>query len=733
MSAGTFRPMRVLVVTTWFPTRTAPGSGAFVARDVAALAQDHDVRVLHLVAPGVDDGERSLVHDGVPVERVPMAPHRPDQVLAAAREVRARAGAADLVHTVAISSLLPLARWRPDRPWVHTEHWSGLLAPETLPPAVRVARPLAARLLRRPDVVTVVSEHLAAGLRRYRSGPVVVVPNIVPAPEHPATRDDRDLPSGADPGARPLRLVAVGGLIPRKGPVTAVRTLAALADRGVPAELTWVGEGPLRDAVVAEAGRLGLSDRVRLTGALPPERVGEHLAASDVFLLPTTAETFCVAAAEALAHGRPVVVGDSGGPADFVAPPTGELVPGQDPGAYAEAVLRVWAATRGTRAEEIAAPVRERYSAPAYRDRMAQVYAEARGDDTVEVVVAAHSPDRRTDRAVASVLAQEGAPVLVTVVCHNTDPELVAAGLPPEVRDDPRLRLLRLDDGVPSPSGPFMHGIERARAPWVSILGSDDVLEPGAVASWLAVARRTGAEVVITRLVRAGRTVPTPPTRPFRRGLLDLEKDRLSYRSAPLGLLRVSALRRLGAELMPGARVGGDVPMVTRLWAEARVAYDRNGPAYVIGEDAGDRVTYTPRPIAVELAFVRHLLTRPWFTAYPWSTRAAVVTKVSRIHLFGAVHNRPDPAFWTGAERAELAAVARELEDAAPGYAGVLSRADRALLDAILDRGDPAELVRLARARRRHGRPGTVLTRDLRHLLHREAPLRLMTASLLTR
>lgn len=156
--------MRVLVVTTWFPTRTAPGSGAFVARDVAALAQDHDVRVLHLVAPGVDDGERSLVHDGVPVERVPMAPHRPDQVLAAAREVRARAGAADLVHTVAISSLLPLARWRPDRPWVHTEHWSGLLAPETLPPAVRVARPLAARLLRRPDVVTVVSEHLAPGI-----------------------------------------------------------------------------------------------------------------------------------------------------------------------------------------------------------------------------------------------------------------------------------------------------------------------------------------------------------------------------------------------------------------------------------------------------------------------------------------------------------------------------------------------------------------------------------------
>ena len=49
--------MRILVVTTWFPTPGHPAVGAFVARDVAALATHHDVRVLHLVSPALaDDG-----------------------------------------------------------------------------------------------------------------------------------------------------------------------------------------------------------------------------------------------------------------------------------------------------------------------------------------------------------------------------------------------------------------------------------------------------------------------------------------------------------------------------------------------------------------------------------------------------------------------------------------------------------------------------------------------------
>lgn len=358
----------------------------------------------------------------------------------------------------------------------------------------------------------------------------------------------------------------------------------------------------------------------------------------------------------------------------------------------------------------------------------------------VDVVIAVHTPTRPVGRAVASILDGNIGPdptqphAAVTVVCHNITADQIAPGVAEHHR--PHVRFLEHHDGIRSAAGPFNAGMRAARSEFVSIMGSDDTLQPGAIDAWLAVADRTDAETVISRLVigQRHRPVHTPPTRPWLRGLADPVADRLAYRSAPLGLVSHQARERLGVELVEGLLVGDDVPYVTRLWAETRVACQRRGPAYVIGEDATDRVTLDPRPIAAELAFVLHLLDQDWFTGYPPALREAIVVKAIRIHLFGAVFYRSDSNYWTGREREDLRAVAERLIQAAPGATHVLSRADRDLLDGILTPSVPAEdLVRRAQVRRRHGTPATVLTRDLRHLLRREAPPRFMTASLLTR
>ncbi|USQ81838.1 glycosyltransferase [Ornithinimicrobium faecis] len=352
----------------------------------------------------------------------------------------------------------------------------------------------------------------------------------------------------------------------------------------------------------------------------------------------------------------------------------------------------------------------------------------------VDVVIAVHSPSRPIGRAVASVLDGNGAHAGVTVVCHNITADEIAPGVGEQHRD--RVRFLEHHDGVHSAAGPFNAGTRAARGEFVSIMGSDDTFQPGAIDAWLDLADRTEAETVIARLVigSAHRPVPTPPTRPWLRGLADPVADRLAYRSAPLGLVSNQARERLGLEQVEGVPVGPDVPYVTRLWVETKVAVQRRGPGYAIGEDATDRVTLTPRPIAREFAFVRHLLDQDWFAAYPQPVRDAIVAKVIRIHLFGAVFYRSDPTYWTPVERRDLQAMAEHLTEAAPNVTQVLSRADRELLDGILTPSVPAdELIRRAHARRRHGTPATVLTRDLRHLWRREAPPRFMAASLLTR
>ena len=352
-------------MTTWFPTTRAPGSGVFVAKDVAALAAHPDVtsvEVLHLVAPRLHDGVAETVVDGVRVRRLPMNPLDPTAVVRVARTLPRLLAHADVVHSMAISSLPPLVLARFARPWLHTEHWSGLTNPGTVPLLLRPATVVARLLLRAPTTVTAVCEHLAAPIRRLRYPRRTAVVGCVVAPVHVASRPLRP--------ARELRLVAVGGLVDRKDPLLAVRTVAELRDRGVPARLTWVGGGPLERATRRLARRLGVEDAVVLTGPLDTAGVGAALDAADMFLLPTRGDNFCVSAAEALVHGRPVVVGATGGQGEYIDPAVGRLVAEQTPQAYADAVVDLDRHTQHLTAAEIAATIGDRF-AP---ERIAEAY-----------------------------------------------------------------------------------------------------------------------------------------------------------------------------------------------------------------------------------------------------------------------------------------------------------------------------------------------------------------------
>jgi glycosyltransferase involved in cell wall biosynthesis len=90
-------------------------------------------------------------------------------------------------------------------------------------------------------------------------------------------------PDGRDPD-RPVRLLGVARLVPKKGLEVLLAALAAL-----PPELHWryehVGGGPLRDALAALAANLGLVERVTWRGALAQDQVVDAYRAADLFVL----------------------------------------------------------------------------------------------------------------------------------------------------------------------------------------------------------------------------------------------------------------------------------------------------------------------------------------------------------------------------------------------------------------------------------------------------------------
>lgn len=141
--------------------------------------------------------------------------------------------------------------------------------------------------------ITATSEAVRSGFPKSIARRMVPIPNPVIEP----ARSSR-------PGKRRPRLLCVGGLRPEKSHAILIAAFAKLADR-FDWELRLVGDGPLRGVLEQQSGRLGLGNRIAFTGAVAD--VSSEYAHADLFVLPSTYESFGLATAEALAAGLPAV------------------------------------------------------------------------------------------------------------------------------------------------------------------------------------------------------------------------------------------------------------------------------------------------------------------------------------------------------------------------------------------------------------------------------------------
>jgi glycosyltransferase involved in cell wall biosynthesis len=297
--------VKVVVLTTSYPRGPGDVAGRFIADQVERV-RSKEVEV-EVVSPA---GFRhfGIAYGGGVVANL----RRPWQALllpaflaSFARAARRAARDADLVH----------AHWWPagavaratGRPYV-VQLWGTDVE---LVRRVRPLRPLARRVLRSARLVICASRALADEARRLGAGDVRVIPSGV------------DVPTEVGPEEEPPHVLYAGRLSPEKGVLELVS-----AANGLP--LVVVGDGPLRRQV---PGALGF---------LPPEQLRERYARAAVVACPSRREGFGVVAAEAMAHGRPVVASAVGGLLDLVVDgETGLLVPPGDVEALRAALERL--------------------------------------------------------------------------------------------------------------------------------------------------------------------------------------------------------------------------------------------------------------------------------------------------------------------------------------------------------------------------------------------------------
>ena len=162
------------------------------------------------------------------------------------------------------------------------------------------------------DRVTAVSESLRAatcaelGVTRD----IAVIPNFLDCSIHRrhVSPELRRRFGGGDPDVKIVTHVS------NFRPVKRVEAVLAIFDRirrAVPARLLLVGDGPELGTAYRVARELGISDLIDIVGA--QEEVVPLLSVSDVFLLPSSQESFGLAALEAMACEVPVVASRVGG------------------------------------------------------------------------------------------------------------------------------------------------------------------------------------------------------------------------------------------------------------------------------------------------------------------------------------------------------------------------------------------------------------------------------------
>lgn len=378
--------MRVVFLTHNYPRFEGDLAGSFLHPLAQALRQQgEDVRVVAPSDRGTG-GEGTL--GGVPVRRVRYgSPSRERYAYTGTMQSAARSPAGLLALGRLVRGLRREARLAAERAGgavVHAHWWvpAGLAAPPEVPLVLtmhgtdvilltrsRLARRLAAPVLRRARVLTTVSAPLARVIADVSARPLADI-RVQPMPVDTSTW-------GWTAGGGGL--LVVSRLVPQKRVDLAVEALAVLRRSHPDLACTVVGDGPERARLESLARTSVPGPSIRFTGTLPPAAVLSLLLAADLALVPAVREGFGLVAAEALMAGVPVVACRDGGGLLDVVPASGGGRIVEPTGAAIAAGLNSLLADAGARgaARDAGEDWRHRLSPEAVAGRFRGWYQEA--------------------------------------------------------------------------------------------------------------------------------------------------------------------------------------------------------------------------------------------------------------------------------------------------------------------------------------------------------------------
>lgn len=368
--------MRVLSISTLFPTPVRAGFGVFVGNQMRAVAARGDVELTMISPIGLPPWPLSRAEPYARLRAIPpqsdavgLPVHYPPFMLIPkiggdsnpGRIARAVLPLARRLHAERRFDLVDAQFFFPDGPaaaivardlglpltiksrGADIHYWGSRpkALPQMLAAAAQAAGMLSVSKALREDMIALgmpgdrIALHYT-GLDRSRF--------------HPMDRAAARKSIAAVAGDGPL-LVTPGALIPRKSQRLVIEALAHLPR----ARLALAGAGGDEAMLRSRARELGLADRVHFLGQVGHDTLPRLMCAADALVLPSSSEGLANVWVEALACGTPIVIPDIGGAREIVRDDTAGRITARDAPAIATAVTALLAAP--PRQEQVAAHV----------------------------------------------------------------------------------------------------------------------------------------------------------------------------------------------------------------------------------------------------------------------------------------------------------------------------------------------------------------------------------------
>jgi glycosyltransferase involved in cell wall biosynthesis len=218
-------------------------------------------------------------------------------------------------------------------PVILTEHWGPAgdwLKQTSMPP--QLLRAIIRKIYGRADCLTAVSNSLAEDI-------FTTFGTRVDAKFDQPIDCDLFRPGEDNVTSEPHRVLCVTRADdPRKGVPNLLAAWKIVA-REMPDSVRLQIAAPDVQGLAADVKRNGIGTSCELLASVPQSELAALFQKASLIVIPSRYETFGRTGAEGLACGVPVVSTNCGGPGEYITEGTGLMVPPENPGALAEAII----------------------------------------------------------------------------------------------------------------------------------------------------------------------------------------------------------------------------------------------------------------------------------------------------------------------------------------------------------------------------------------------------------